>query len=363
MRLRRILSASLRWSSSSRSTNRMPSRWSSSCWNTRPSSSVPSIEISFPSRSRPDQVHRIGTHDLPTQPGHGQASFVVDPLAVALDDARIDHRPDPIADVVDEDPPLHSHLVRRQPRPGRGVHGLDHRVDQAGERTVDVLDLAGTLLEHWVAVLANGKAGHGRILPGLSWISCPTPGRLLSLQSQDHHKAYVDRVHFDPEAPSRWPCTRSRRSHNGPWRAGAHQEALLPEIRDRDRSVQTSATAHGASTNAGASVPETRARRDERWERRQPADGHLFVEDRAGSPRRAAARNRMVGHTGLGLHPSPGTPPPRRPTRRPAWTSSASVSSVADSRGASRCKSMSRNDTAAGTTHPVEDSLRPHQDR
>ncbi len=90
VRLRRILSASLRWSSLSRSTSRMPSRWSSSCWNTRPSSSVASIGDFVAVEVEADQVDGVGPHDLPAEPGHRQAALVVDPLAVALDDPRVD---------------------------------------------------------------------------------------------------------------------------------------------------------------------------------------------------------------------------------------------------------------------------------
>ena len=52
-RARSTRMACLRWSFSRRSRSRMPSRWSSSCWRTLPSSSSPSIEISFPLRSDP----------------------------------------------------------------------------------------------------------------------------------------------------------------------------------------------------------------------------------------------------------------------------------------------------------------------
>ena len=47
-RARRTRMACLRWSLSRRSRSKMPSRWSSSCWKTRPSSSSASIESSFP---------------------------------------------------------------------------------------------------------------------------------------------------------------------------------------------------------------------------------------------------------------------------------------------------------------------------
>src|SRR5580658_247433 len=107
-----------------------------------------------------DQVHGVGSHDLPAEPGDGQAAFVVDPLAVALDDARVDDGVRALTGVVDEDAALHAHLVGRQARSGSGVHGLDHGLDQAGHRPVDLLDVPRALLEDRVPVLADGHARH-----------------------------------------------------------------------------------------------------------------------------------------------------------------------------------------------------------
>ena len=71
-----------------------------------------------------------------------------------------------LADVVDEDPPLHADLIGRQARPGRGVHRLDHGVDQARDGAVDLLDLAGALLSTGSPYWRMVRLAMHPILPG-----------------------------------------------------------------------------------------------------------------------------------------------------------------------------------------------------
>ena len=66
-----------------------------------------------------------------------------------------------------------------------------------------------------------------------------------------------------------------------------------------------------------------------------------------GSPRATASSSGWSGTRVCDLHPGPRRARPAAPTSRAARTNSARVSSVAESRGASRCRSMSRKATAA----------------
>ena len=79
-----------------------------------------------------------------------------------LDDHRVDEgaRPEAVVEVVHEQALLDADLGSGEPEAGHVVHGLDHVVDQTDERAVDVGDVGGTLLEHGVAVDADG-VGHG----------------------------------------------------------------------------------------------------------------------------------------------------------------------------------------------------------
>jgi len=81
------------------------------------------------------------------QVGDRQAALLVLPLAAGLDYLRIDHRHGALADVVDEDPALDTHLRRGKAYARRGVHRLDHLLGEADDLGVDLLDLRGTLAQ------------------------------------------------------------------------------------------------------------------------------------------------------------------------------------------------------------------------
>ena len=165
-RVRRIRLASLRWSSSSRSTSSTPSRWSTSCWNTRAEELVGVDGDLVAVEVEPGEVDLLGAHDGPRQTRDRQAPLVVGPLPPSLGEHGVHdrHRPRPVAGVVDEHPLLDAHLGGRQAHTGRLVHRLHHVVGQLLERPVDVLDLRGPLPQHGVAVEPDRvprHAGHG----------------------------------------------------------------------------------------------------------------------------------------------------------------------------------------------------------
>ena len=76
-----------------RSNISTPFRWSSSCWNSRPASSLGldldrvAVEVETP------HEHLVRAQHLDVQTGDAEAALVVDPLAAALDDLGVDDRP------------------------------------------------------------------------------------------------------------------------------------------------------------------------------------------------------------------------------------------------------------------------------
>src|SRR5664280_1240958 len=111
------------------------------------------------------QVDGVGPGDLPTQPGYGKTALIVRPLAVGLDDDRVDDDDGTVALVVDEESLLHADLIGRQTHTRRLVHGLDHRSREGGDAAIDVLYRGRHLVQHRVAVDANGQSTHDSTLP------------------------------------------------------------------------------------------------------------------------------------------------------------------------------------------------------
>lgn len=117
------------------------------------------------------EVDFLRPDDGPMQTGHGEASLFELPLAPRLRDDRVHDRlwPFIVADVVDEQPPLHTDLRGRQTHARSLVHRLDHVLDEVREAAVDVLDLGRALPEHGVAEDTDGIRGHGFSVVRRTW--------------------------------------------------------------------------------------------------------------------------------------------------------------------------------------------------
>ena len=101
----------------------------------------------------PPHVHLLGAEDLEVQPGDRQAPLVEKPLAVRLDDLRVDQGSGAavIAQVVDEEALFDAHLGGGQAQPRCGVHRLGHVHRQANQAFVDVGDHLCALAQYRVA--------------------------------------------------------------------------------------------------------------------------------------------------------------------------------------------------------------------
>ena len=126
-----------------RSTNRVPSRWSSSCCSTRASSVSPSD-------GDLGALAIVALDDHPGRARHprrearqAEAALLFPLGASLLDDAGVDHR-DEIVDgptgrgIGDEHAEPDADLGRSQTDAGGGMHGLDHVVDQRLQIVVEV---------------------------------------------------------------------------------------------------------------------------------------------------------------------------------------------------------------------------------
>src|SRR5262249_6625391 len=113
----------------------------------------------------PPQRDHLGPDDLEVHPRHGQPPLFGGPLSGGGDDLRVDDRVRTLTDVVGEDAPLHADLRRGQTDADGLVHRLEHRLRQRGEAPVDVLDLAGALLQYGIPEKADGMGRHGWRVP------------------------------------------------------------------------------------------------------------------------------------------------------------------------------------------------------
>ncbi len=85
------------------------------------------------------------------------------PLALGLANLGIDeHTGQTFVIIEDEDAPLDTNLRSGQTQARSVVHRGEHVVDQAGDATVDVVDLARTLCEDRVTDDADLVRSHGR---------------------------------------------------------------------------------------------------------------------------------------------------------------------------------------------------------
>ena len=104
--------------------------------------------------------HLVRAEHLDVQTGDAQAALVVDPLAAALDDLRVDDRHRLVVDVPHDDLLLDADLRRGEGQPVVAlVQGVEHVVDEAGDLAVDLGNGGGLRLEHRVAVGAD-RLGH-----------------------------------------------------------------------------------------------------------------------------------------------------------------------------------------------------------
>lgn len=136
--------------------------------------------------------HLLGADDVPRQPGHRQAAFLVLPLAVGFDNLRIDQgvRIFTSQEVVDEQALANSNLWRGKAEPRLFVHGLEHVFDQANQRTVDVGDILGDLFEHRVAVVTNSVwSTHLVRIPPVDGTVAPVSGNHDADHSADNGTA------------------------------------------------------------------------------------------------------------------------------------------------------------------------------
>ena len=89
-------------------------------------------------------MHQLRPHHLDVQARDRQATLVVHPLAVGLDDLRVDDGQRFVAEVPDDDLLLHADLRRGERETVAGVlERVEHVVDQPDDLAVDVVDRAG----------------------------------------------------------------------------------------------------------------------------------------------------------------------------------------------------------------------------
>src|SRR5690606_30431539 len=111
----------------------------------------------------------LGAPDLVVYPRHRQAPLLHLLDAFSREDFRIDQHERLIArlaDIDDDNALVHVDLRRRQPNTRRGVHGLEHVVDQLLQARIDLLDGLGLDAKPWVWVFENRESCHGAIENG-----------------------------------------------------------------------------------------------------------------------------------------------------------------------------------------------------
>ncbi len=99
----------------------------------------------WPWRSKARHHGARGARDRGREAGHAQAPFVLELHAFAFDEHRIDQRdelaaPFARAEIDHALAQRHAHLGGRQPDAGRGVHRVDHVIDQLLQRRVECRD-------------------------------------------------------------------------------------------------------------------------------------------------------------------------------------------------------------------------------
>ena len=204
----------------------------------------------------------FGPHDLEREAGQREAALFVRPLAGRLDDLGVEHhvRAGVVVDVVDEEALLHADLRRGEADAGRLVHRLVHRVDELGERAVDVGHRRGRPLEHGIAEEPDGVSRHRVIV--VNRPSCQshcvavaqTRGGSTAVRTRPIGPArgVPDRERVGERVGSRArPRARGRRSGRAPAIArrtrGARRPSRAPRRRHR--------TARPARRTAGSRAP------------------------------------------------------------------------------------------------------------
>ena len=224
------------------------------------------------------QQHLLGAHDLDVQAGDRQAPLLVDPLAVGLDDLRVEHDHRVVAEVPDEDLLLHADL-----RGGEGeavvggVERAEHLVDEAHRLAVDLVDGRRLGLEHGVAEGAD-LLGHAcQATDGMSHYFDETPG--VPSAEATVTVALPDTTFAHAHRPRRVQPRPSRRRHRGAAARGAgaaaDRRAARPRLRRRGDRPRRSPAAHrrarcGRSTStSGRGLCAANAARQRRRQRRR----------------------------------------------------------------------------------------------
>ena len=106
--------------------------------------------------------HDLRPHDLERETRQREAALLVAPLAGRLDDLGVEHHVGAgvVVDVVDEEALLHADLRCGETDAGRVVHRVVHRVDELGQRAVDLVYRRRRPLEHGVAEEPDGVSRH-----------------------------------------------------------------------------------------------------------------------------------------------------------------------------------------------------------
>src|SRR5262245_39866476 len=314
---------------------------------------------------QPDAAQRdhLGPDDLEVHARHRQAPLVVGPLPGGGDDLGVDDRVRAFAHVVGEDPPLHADLRSGQADAHGLVHRLVHGLGQRGEAAVDVLDLAGALLQHGIPEQANrGRSQSPTLLAVASSGFAATVG-----------KAAVAATEGTSEVLRRRRSVADQR--RGHTRSGSTSMRRRPRSRAGVRSISEKASdstsVEGDCTSARAedpvpTGPSTRSARTARIvahatstasgaplsSASPPNGGNPSTRRRArsasattmGSAARAASITSWSG-TRVCTSTRPG--PRRPPTIRAARTSSHSACSAARYLAARSSWSNSRNATTS----------------
>ena len=154
--------ASLRASRSSRSMNRIPSRWSVSCWMARESISVPSMVTGSPYMSKPrattesarlQSMRSSGIDRQPSGPSWISSERV---------SSRVDEVAELAVDVPGEHPQADAELRRGQAGAGRVEHRVGQVRDEGAQLLVEVDHRRGGRAQHRVAEQPDRPDGHGR---------------------------------------------------------------------------------------------------------------------------------------------------------------------------------------------------------
>ncbi len=122
-------------------------------------------------------VHLHRSDDPQPEVGNGETPFFVVPLTSRLHDGRVDHHFGPLTHVIDEQPFLHSDLGGGQTGAHGDIHGVHHVIHQAGERPVDLVDVASHLFEHRISIGADRIRGHASHSTGCSVDVAPCGAR------------------------------------------------------------------------------------------------------------------------------------------------------------------------------------------